>query len=479
MSRELRPIVSEGLAETGRGAVALSLLLVVVLLLLLFWLEATRISSFVELPIGGTVGLAALGGLVVALVALDEKIWVYSAIFALITFVLRPEQGKFGPLEAAYLVVSLLGLVVWFAKEIAVYRASIVRSRFDLAFLSIVSLCIVVGLLGMVLRSGDVRFGLPEMSAFFTILLYFPIRKVLRTDRDLLTLFLVISLLGLVNGAVNLMNYQEKVVATALAFGSVNARSSMNELLSSVLVCANFAIVAMSRRMLVRLLALGGFALFFGILVLSLSRGPILSTVAGCAVALVLVARRRIGRIALYGIIAAALNLGAAMLLFPDYVESIGENMLSRFEAVETIGGDKALGSRFVESQALVEEFIPASPLIGHGFGVPYTFYDAPFRVTSRAYYTHNGYLSPLFKFGIPLGAALIFVILSPLFRLPFASLRQWSRRNRLYAAGAIAALVTIMMTNVTSNALVYYTELTILAMVLAIFDVLFERESG
>ena len=473
MNRPIRAMVVDEVPQLGARQALYGAVGALLISALLLYVESSRLAGLLDTPVGTILLLPIALGLAGFVVLRDDRLWTVSAILSLVVFVVRTGEGSFGALEIFYGLYSLGGLLIWFAKELAFYRRPIVRSRYDFWLLSATLLCLLLGGLGFLLNGGDIRLGMREASACLTLLFYFPVRRTLKNRRDVLFVVGAVALLGLINGYVNVVNYQEKVIASALEYGAVNARSAMNEVLSSVLVCASFSIVLLGKTMKERLAGLVGLAGFSGLLVLSLSRGPILATGFGCVVALVLAAPGKIGRVSSYLLLAVVINLAAAWILFPEFVTSIGENISDRFAAIEQITGDKALGSRFLETQAIAQEFIPASPMIGYGFGVPYDYYDAAFGTSFTSYYTHNGYLSPLSKFGIPPGLFVLVILPLPLLRLPFWSTRQRPSGDRLIAAGAIAALVSIMVTNVTSNAVVYYTELTLIGIVLAIFDFL------
>ncbi len=474
MNRSLRPLAVEGMRGLGIGTILFGLLIALLLVPVLLFLEAGP-AGILALPVGTILSVVAVSGVGVALLAYDDRLWVYSAILSLAVFIFRQEEGALGADVIFFAAYTVLGTLAWVVKEIVLGETHLVRSRFDVFFVSTILLCIITTMIAGVVHGAEFRFMIREYLSFLLLLFYFPVRSLVSRRREVPRLFATMVFLGLMSGVVNLMTYQEKVVASALAFGEVNARSAMNEPLSAVLFCCCFALVVGARKFWTRLLALGGLSIFGGLLVLSLSRGPIVATAVGTLTVLFLLYRRRALRVLLYALVALVVNVGAAFLLLPDFAESIFANIEGRFQTVERLGSDVSFGSRFAESKSLYTEFIPASPLIGYGFGVPYTFYDPVFEVTSRPYYTHNGYLHALFKFGVPLGVLLLLlVLLSPLLRYPYAGVRRLDRNSRLILAGALASQIALVLINVTSNVMTYYTELLLLAILLALFDQLY-----
>ena len=473
MNRTLRPFAVDGLQQQRWVGLILGIALALILVPLLLFLEAGPGASL-NLPVGTSIAASAIAGCALWLLSFNERIWVLSAVASLVVFVFRQEEGELGVDVLFFALYAVTGTLLWFIKELHLGSGRIVRSRFDLMFLSTILVCLLTSTIAALVHGADVRTMIRELAAFLLILFYFPVRSILKSDLDVRLLFYSLLFFGVLNGMVNLMNYQERVVESALTFGAVNARSAMNEPLSAVLFSAFFALMLGARTFRIRVLALGGISLFAGLLVLSLSRGPIIATALGCVTILMLLYRRRVARVLVYAVVALGVNVGAAFLILPDFAASIFENIEGRFETVQQISGDQSFSSRSSEYRALYAEFIPASPIIGYGFGVPYRFYDAPFEVTAEPYYTHNGYLSVAFKFGIPAGLLLILILFSPIFRFPYASVGSFDPYRKMILAGALAGLIAMLLINVTSNVLAYYTEIMLLAILLAVFDYLY-----
>lgn len=473
MNRTLRPFVVEGLQNQRWAGLILGIVLALFAVPLLLVLEAGPAASL-NLPVGTSIAAFGVVSLALWLLSFNERIWVLTAIASLVVFVFRQEEGELGLDVLFFALYSVVGTLFWFIKELHVGSGRIIRSRFDLTFLSTIAICLFTSTVASIVHGADVRTMIRELAAFLLILFYFPVRTSLQSDRDVRLLFCALLFFGTLNGLINLMNYQERVVQSALTFGAVNARSAMNEPLSAILFCAFFALLLGAKTLRMRVLALGGISLFAGLLVLSLSRGPIIATALGCITVLFLLYRKRLLPVLGYTVVALGVNVGAAFLILPDFAASIFENIGERFETVQRLSGDQSFGSRSSEYRALYAEYIPASPVLGYGFGVPYRFYDAPFEVTAEPYYTHNGYLSAAFKFGLPAGLLLILLLFSPLARFPYANVGSFDPHRKLILAGTMAGLIAMLLINLTSNVLAYYTEIMLLAILLALFDFLY-----
>lgn len=472
MSRELHTFATEGFRTVRPRDILLGIGVALLLLALLFAVEAGGYLPGV--PVGMSLAIPGVLLLSGALLARNEKRWLLTVILALAIFVFRDSEAGRSALDVLFGLYVNGGLVLWFVKELLIFRRPILRSRFDLYYLSVLLLCLVTSTTASLLHGMQVAYALGEFSGFLLFFFYFPFRNILREERDVLHVFLALLALGLVNGAMNVMNYQQRVIESAMTFGEVNARSALNEPLSAILFCGFFILVAASRSIRMRLLGLLGVSLFAGLLVLSLSRGPIASALIGSFAGLLLIYPWRLPRMVVAGVVALVVNIGAAFILLPDFASSIFENISSRFETIERLGGDQSFNARFAEYESLYTDYIPASPVIGYGFGVNYHYYNAIFETTYYPIFTHSGYLHALFKFGIPAGLLLLSLFFIPLLRFPYASVRTWSPRRRMVYAWCFGSMVTMMIINVTSNTITYYTEILYLAVLLATFDYLY-----
>ena len=474
MKRPLHTFVVEGIRTQGRPEIWGGLLLTLAFAALLLWAE-TGPASALGLPTGFSVILAGIAFGSVALLMYDQKRWVMTALVLFSVFSLRASTEGFTMIDLVFGLYVNLGLVLWFVKEVVIFRRRIVHSRFELTFLSILLLCLVTSTIAGIVHGMELKYGLRELTAFTLFFLYFPVRSVFRTDRDVLHIFLALIVFGLVHAGVSLMTYQERVIQSALTYGVVNARSAMMESFSGVMFCAFSILFATSRTMRVRLMSIGGMSLFAGLLVLSLSRGPIAAAVGGTFMGLLLIFPGRLPRLMVSGLLVLAINIGLVFVFLPGFAESIFENISSRFESVARLAGDKSINSRYDEYATLLDEYIPASPVVGYGFGVSYEYYNRMFSTTYYPYFTHSGYLHAMYKFGIPAGILLLSLFFVPLLRFPFSSVQTWGRNRRILYAIAFSGMIAMMVANLTSNTIAYYPEIMLLALLLALFDYVYD----
>ena len=113
---------------------------------------------------------------------------------------------------------------------------------------------------------------------------------------------------------------------------------------------------------------------------------------------------------------------------------------------------DASIYNRYVEWESLWK-YITASPLVGYGFGGKYNAYNWLLGFTMYTGYSHNGYLSILFKSGI-VGFTLLMI---PFFGflvkgVKYALNKNIPERQRAYLRAGVALMLNIMLLGYTGN---------------------------
>lgn len=478
MSRSFRELSLASGSEPTTSTITIATLVALAVIVGLFILQPILQPLLGDLPIGTLLVIVGLGGVSAFLITFDERLWFYSAFLSTLGFIFAGDDAEgLAPTEILFHFYGTLGLLLWYVKELVVNRRSIINSSFDFLIAIAFGVCLATALIASVLYNAHPGYFVKELLGFTAFFFYFPIRKMMRDDRHVIVILGLFLFITFINGAVNLVNYQERVVRSALAFGEVNARATSNESYSALMTCLGAAIILYGKARLLRWFGLGIFTLGAGLLIISLSRGPVVAAGAGIVVSLLFASTTRAVRLLLYVIVGFIINISLVYLIFPGFADSIFTNIGSRFETLERVSSDKSLGARFDEYESLTDTYIPASPWIGYGFGVFYSFYNKPFATTYRATYTHSGYLHALYKYGIPAGLFLLFVLIVPLLRAPYMSHAWMSSTRRLFFGFAVSGVISLLIINITSNSLYSSTTLILWGIVLALFDYLYGND--
>ena len=191
----------------------------------------------------------------------------------------------------------------------------------------------------------------------------------------------------------------------------------------------------------------------FGGLLLTQSRGFWLAFAFGAAFLFAVVDRRRKGRLLALGAGAAVAVVAVGAAVSSDFVRLLAETLSDRLLSVRgSLSRDASLVGRLYEARGVLAG-IAENPVLGHGLGVPFTFVDVLSRTTGTSTFTHNGYLSLWYRFGV-VGTALVVYWWG---RSVACGLRAYADRAapdalRLAGLGAAAALVAFTLSALSSN---------------------------
>ena len=110
-------------------------------------------------------------------------------------------------------------------------------------------------------------------------------------------------------------------------------------------------------------------------------------------------------------------------LFFGNLGAYVGEALVNRFISSGSGLGDISVAARFREYADILAA-IKENPLIGHGMGATFTYYNILERITEQSLYAHNAFLFLIFKVGI-IGAALFFAYFFLIMKTSFVLSRR------------------------------------------------------
>jgi len=350
-------------------------------------------------------------------------------------------------------------LVGWYALRILVYREPLVQQRGDVAMLALFGVVALGAAMGLVTgnRPGQI---ISEAASFSLLGFYFPVREFCVRHRGGVVWVLgLIVAAGLVAVTRNILNFTD-VVASAIDLRGVAAgRVADNEVIIYVATVAAASGTLFLRGWRGQALGFVCFLLCFTGLVLTQFRAYYLAFGLAAGVAFLLLdggrRRRLVGAVllALVGIVGVAAVLVGDLLMV--FVVGVIDRML-------TIGSastqDLSLLNRFLEYER-AWELIWQSPVVGHGIGAEFGFYDAVYSATWVKGFIHNAYLQLWYKLGaVGLGVFLYLCALTAVrgFRAHRRAPADQDRAAGLFLLAmlcglALAALVTVLFNTDTT----------------------------
>lgn len=436
------------------------------------WLGAAAISLVGVLAVASQQSdfYPVLGGVVAAapwilLAAVKWPAFHYGLLFSLFVYAAGNAAGVGLP-ELAFGLYYIPFLAWWFTSRLVIYNEPIIKQKGDLAILVFLALLPVFVVHGLV-AGGKASVAVSELASFGLLAFYFPLREFCEREpkgRRWLVAFLVA--IGIVATLRNFVTLASVFAASPDLRGIAFGRATQAEVLifsSSVAAAAGMLFVRKKAHIV---LATGGFLMCsLGVLVTQY-RSYYLGLIVALGV-LFLVSNRPM-RIRLTAIV-----VGSGTVAIVVAIAALGDLALlilgGLFERAASIGTaseqDISFINRFNE-YAVVLQLILQSPIIGHGLGSEFGFYDAIFNFTWVKPYVHNGYLHIIYKMGIVGFSIMGYVVLIALVRGWKAARMSLDPDVRLGAAFAVAMIVGL---GVAATATVLYNTDMMLPMTAAL----------
>ena len=391
-------------------------------------------------------------------------------------FVLSNDEGvQLGEIAYGLYCYSFLGY--WYGGQL-LSGAPFIRTRTDWAFALFAGGGFVAGILLGVLFGGSASLIRWEATAFIMTALYFPVKELCRQERYGPEIILaVLFWLGMFVAVRNLLNFREIVLAATEAWQVSDARPGLNDVQLLIPGLASLVLLLYERTWTRRLLLLGAFLLFTSGLVLAKSRGFWINFAFGVFLLLFLLRGRQRWQLAVFLIGGASAMFVLVLTFFGPVAELVIEGTTKRFSTLgDALTQDRSLINRFIESNAVWER-IRQNPVIGHGFGTTFSYFDINFLTTRTKSFVHNGYLALWFKLGLGGIVLLLFTWVSVVWH----SLKvYWTvtipARHRVLALVAAITLLSLVPSFATSNPFMLMDQVFMFTLLLAFGGGLYQR---
>lgn len=367
--------------------------------------------------------------------------------------VVADNQAGFQLREIAYGLYLYAVLLHWYAVRAAIRREPFLHSAEDRA-LFVFLLLLPCTLLLTVVYGGSLTGAASEIFSLSLLALYFPLKETIREYRHgPRLLVLTVVCVGALVAARNMLEFSQQLSGATQAWQIATGRVVTNDNLLMVSSVFTLTLVLFARTWLSLGIRMGVFLLCFAGLVMTQSRGYWMAFLLAAGVLFVLADARVRRRMLGFGALGFAALAGIGLLFFGAYLDLLIGGLVERFASVASaVTSDISLVNRFREAQTVMEHVV-RNPIVGHGMGVSYYFYDIAHQATDYDALVHNGYVGLWYKFGLwGLGLLLFFwagVIVRGIqaFRMKAGS--PWMRVCGLAAAASLAAFT---LSTITSN---------------------------
>lgn len=252
------------------------------------------------------------------------------------------------------------------------------------------------------LYGGDVRHGFSEWLPTTYLLFYFPIRyHCIRHKRAFLYIASAFAFLALFVVLRNAIVYYIDMQNADAIWKVMANRERLNERFLLIGSVGAILFLLHARQWFTRAVYFGLTSLYMVGVVISQARALWVAIVLALAVAFVFLDAERRTRMIVTVTLWAGLVLLAAYLILGDFFMVV---LLGLLERLLTLQGaatrDVSLVNRFVEWQAAFEQ-IRQNPILGHGFGVDYSYYSLVFEATYFTSHVHNTFIGIWYRHGL------------------------------------------------------------------------------
>lgn len=355
----------------------------------------------------------------------------------------------------------------WYFRGIFLEQRKVLRSTDDYLMAAILVMIVLYIPISVAsgAKAGPFR---SEFIALLTLAVYFPAKAAVKDNaRAVFLIFLALLGIGLYVTLRNIVWMRDLVSEATVAWQiTQKGRVISNEIL---LVVPALSVLAWSvhlqrwRNKAVILLSFLGMVMA---LVITQSRGFWIAFAFGCLVMLIFLDRTQRTEMILIGLVALLVSLLLVIAFFRDTALLLLAGMFNRVLSLgSAVTKDVSLINRFLESKAVWQR-IEQNPILGHGLGVPYQYFNLTIAGTRRGSFIHNGYLALWYRFGV-FGMLLVltFWIRSIIHsaRLAREKLARW---HKVAVLTALAVLASLLVSNITSNAFFHMDSLFMFALV-------------
>lgn len=394
---------------------------------------------------------AALLGLTAVVVLFRYPLVNLCVVLAGFSLILDYEAG-IQVTEALYGLYCLTFLAHWFVTRLFLYREPVLRRPEAKAlFFFLIGVTLTFGL--TFVFGGKLRGAFSEWVALLMLAFYFPVREAcIRHPKAVKWLLIVLAFVATFVVMRNLMEYRMGLSDAQYAYQIARGRVNTNDniLMAASLMTLLFLLYEQRRK--VQVVLLGLFMMFFMGLIFTLSRGYWVAFAFGLFGAFWLLEWKQQKRLFVLGATGAVALGSIAVIFFGDYLALMVGGLIERVSSLGSVSKDLSLLGRYYESKAVMPK-IWSNPILGHGMGVEFYWYDILTRVTTHRTFIHNGYLSVWYRFGIwGLGLILFWWGAGVWRGVQVFWMRQARERLRIVGVAAAAVLVAFCLSANTSN---------------------------
>ena len=322
-------------------------------------------------------------------------------VLASFVLIVGYEEG-IQPEEALYGIYYLAFLGHWYFTRLFLYRERLVETPEEKALVLFLALMTLAGVTGLFLFGNKPGAVISEWVSLSMLAFYFPVKEVCARYRKGPVLILGIILwIAFFVAVRNFINYQAILLSATQVWQVEKGRVATNDILLMIGSTFTLTLIVFTRKWRAALILLPLFALFFGGLILTQSRGYWITFALAAVILFALVKAPQKKRMLAMAFMGAVLLFTIGFLFLRETMFLVLSGLIERLGTLQSAATkDVSLINRFLESGAVWER-IKQNPILGYGLGGSFHFFNITTHHTTDGTFAHNGYVYLWFKFGI------------------------------------------------------------------------------
>ncbi|MFK7844482.1 MAG: O-antigen ligase family protein [Rhodothermales bacterium] len=370
-------------------------------------------------------------------------------------FLILRKDPTLAILEMVFHAYLIGYLIYWFVSRSFFYKQTVLKDAADwLFFLYLVYTTCTLYL--TIVFGGKIAIAISEWVPMTVFAIYFPIKEACyRHENGVRIILGSVCALALILVALNFYEYYTDLTSAVELWRIAEERVRSNELLMMTMVIGLGVHVVYAPSNKYRLFALALLIPFAAGVLITQSRSLWVATALGGGITFLVSEGKQRRRLLLLGTGGLLAILFIGFIFLNEYFLLVFTSFLDRFSSLQTATSkDISLINRFSEWSAAWEA-IKLSPVLGHGYGVQFRFFDLTREVTMVKSHIHSVYIGVFYRHGlIGLGLIGTFYLMSIKKAFFLVKFQGTSFQDKLLAIGALSCLVSISLAATTESLL-------------------------
>lgn len=384
----------------------------------------------------------------VFLIVIRPKVWLYLISASLPMFFHVGDEG----VSVFDVVIGLFyigSISVYFVRKALILHQKIAENWGDWAILTFFTLLLFNFLIAY-FNDVPPMDWIREYLLISIMLIYFPVRDVLRDEKDINSFLIFLGIIIIFTGSYQVLEYYRKVNTNVIYAYELKSTISINQVLYTAASVYGLIFAFSQKSKYKEIFVIGLTSMYVVFLITTFSRTFWLILLAIVILMFFLLpAKKKILFLTYMSIIIAVVMI-AAFLFMRDKADIALSVVFSRFESTSEGRKDASLIARFKEWEK-VEYLVMQNPLGGNGLAKTFSFH---FPINSRARHTHiihNGYLWLAYRTGIPMALLFLFFTLYYTYKSGILIKYAKNQTQRALLIAAFSTMLSFYVMNITA----------------------------